>query len=164
MIEKFRAQPRVEGNEDLCRYAGGAHFDKSTGKIGAGVFDRHPKDHDGLSVNRRGIFSVNEADDDAAIRHVTSTRMTLGKTARFVVINAGVMLAALEEFEREVFVCADPLEEVGKAAANPAHALIIGLPFVGEEVGSMTSELIGDRLRRLTSMGFPAHLEPEELT
>lgn len=163
MIEELRERTSVTRVEDLCRYAGALQFDKGTGSVGANVFDRHPKDDDSLSVNRRGIFSNSEADDDAAIRRVSATRGAPGKTARFIVINTGSMLDILEEFEREVFVCEDPLEAEGDKAANPAHALIVGLPFVGEEIGSMTSELIGDRLRRITSNGFPAHPDHESL-
>ena len=159
MTQELRARPRVARPEDLCRYAGATQFDASTGKIGASVFDRYLKDHDGLSVNRRGVFSNVESEDDAEICRVASTSRTPGKTARFVVFNTGKLLDVLEEFDREVFVCQDPLNAEDEAEANPAHALIVGLPFVGEEVGSITSEIIGDRLRRIASVGFPAHPE-----
>ncbi len=85
-----------------------------------------------------------------------ASRMTLGRTAVFVQLNVGAALTALKEFEEDIFVCHDARSAEGTRVANPAHALIIGLPFKGEAVGSLKSELAGDRLRATVHDRFAA--------
>ena len=147
---------RLGAEENVARYVGGMHFDPTTGQVNGSAFERTRKDHDGVSVTRRGIFSNDEAEDRAAIRKVTSSRLKLGKMAVFAELNVGNALESLAEFEQEVYFAADPLEAKGEALANPAHALLIGFPFLGEQVGSLTSELAGDRLRQCIHDRFPA--------
>ena len=133
-----------------------AHVDPDTGQVSAGAFDRAPKDDDGLSVNRVGVFSGDLAADRSQLRAVMASRMKLGANAAFVQLNAGEAIATLSEFEGPIFICHDPLPASDTALENPAHALIIGLPFKGEAVGSLKSEEAGDRLRALIRDRFPA--------
>ncbi|WP_156370209.1 hypothetical protein [Novosphingobium sp. Leaf2] len=142
--------------EDITRYVGGSHFDAATGQVNASAFDRSPKDVDGLSVNRVGVFSREIRDDRFELRRVMASRMKIGKTAVFVQFNVGDALSALAEFEEEIFVAADPLVADGVGLANPAHAVIVGLPFKGEAIGSLKAELAGDRLRAVIKDTFPA--------
>jgi hypothetical protein len=107
-------------------------------------------------VNRRGLFDADPDRDRAEIRRVVGARRKLGATSIFVEIRVGTMLDALAEFEAEISVVADPLDAEGDWPANRAHALILGLPFVGETVGSLKSELAGDRIRQQILDRFPA--------
>lgn len=153
---ELRDRPRVARDENVVRYVGAAHFEQDTGVLNGSAFDRGPKDTDGLSVTRRGVLSTKRLQDETNIRLVLGSRLKLGTNALFVELNVGGILDALEEFEQEVFVCEDPLPAAGKALANPAHALIAGLPFAGEAIGSLRSEVAGDKLRALVSHSFPA--------
>jgi hypothetical protein len=146
----------VAQEEDLTRYCGGAHFDADTGEVNGSAFDRNPKDIDGVSVTRCRFFSDVIEDDQNEIRRVVGSRLKFGKTAIFVELNTGDLLDALAEFEQEISVIQDPLPAQAGALPNPAHALIIGFPFRGEAIGSLKSELAGDRLRRIILRRFPA--------
>lgn len=157
----YTDRPRVGRSEDVVRYVGGSHFDRDTGIVNGSAFDRNPTDTDGLSVNRVGVWATDRKEDRRAMRRVMATRRTPGKTAVFVQVNVGAALDALAEFEEDVFVCHNPLEQEGTKAANPAHALIIGLPFKGETIGSLRSELAGDRLASVISERFPAFVDEE---
>lgn len=152
----YAERPRVGVAEDATRYVGGAHFDPTTRQVNASAFDRAPKDTDGLSINRVGVFSGDRDEDRIALRAVMGSRMKLGRTAIFAQFNAGAALAALAEFEEGIFLCHDPLLAERGWLANPAHALIVGLPFKGEAVGSLKAELAGDRLRAVVHDFFPA--------
>jgi hypothetical protein len=143
--------------EDIARYVGGAHFDPATNVINGSAFERSPKDNDGVSVTRCRYFSSDIDSDQSEIRRVVGSRLKLGKTAIFVEVNTGALLDALAEFEQDVTVVEDPLEAEEGLLANPAHALILGLPFKGEAVGSLKSEVAGDRLRELVLRRFPAN-------
>lgn len=147
---------------DLARYVGGSHFDETTNQINGSAFDRMPKDHDGLSVNRCGVFDSNVDLDRQAMRVVTASRMKVGKTAVFIQFNTGAALDALAEFNQEILICEDPLPADGAALANPAHALVVGLPFKGESLGSLKSELAGARLRATIFDRFSATLIPTD--
>lgn len=151
----YADRPRVDRHENVTRYAGGSHYDATTGEVNGSAFDREAKDADGLSVNRVGVLSRDKDEDRASTRRVLATRRTLGRTAIFVELNVGAALEALAEFEEDIFMCHDALEKEGDKAANPAHALVIGLPFKGEAVGSLKSELAGDRLRGVVCDTFP---------
>ena len=147
---------RVSENEDVTRYVGGAHFDGTTGQLNASAFDRTRKDDDGLSVNRVNVFSGDVNEDRTQLRQVMASRMSLGRSAIFAQLNIGAALAALAEFEEDLFVGRDPLGADGTKLANPAHALFIGLPFKGEAIGSLKAEIAGDRLRALVHDHFTA--------
>jgi hypothetical protein len=149
----------VPDNEDIVRYVGGSHFAPYTQQINASAFDRTAKDEDGLSFNRVGIFDSNIDKDRDELRRVMASRMSLGKKAVFVQINVGEAIKSLTEFQENIFVVADPLSADGPALANPAHALMCGLPFKGESVGSLKSELAGDRLRAVVRVVFPAVID-----
>lgn len=139
----------VEPRENILRYVSATAYDASTNMVNASAFERKPKDLDGLSVLRKGIFSKNSDADLRELCTVFSKWWTIRKSGRFAELNVGELLAALKIFERDVSVVADPLSEEGDKPANPAHALVLGLPFEGEAVGSLTSELAGDLIRKL---------------
>ena len=156
MNERYGDRPTVGGEETLVRYVGGSHVDSSTGIINGSAFERTAKDTDGVSLTRRGILAAAKDHDREAIKKVVGSRLSLGKTAVFAEIRAGAVLDCLAEFEQGIFICEDPLPEVGLELANPAHALIIGFPFQGESIGSLKSEEAGDRLRHQIQDRFPA--------
>ena len=139
--------PRLGRDEIVARYVGGAHVDLNTGQINGSAFDRTPKDIDGLSFTRRNILDDDCDADRAAIRQAVGSRLRFGRTAVFAELPVGIAAEALEPFDGEFFFVEDPLEAQGLALANLAHALLIGLPFRGEQVGSLKSEIAGDRLR-----------------
>lgn len=149
-------QARIADIEDITRYVGASHFDPDTGQINASAFDRTSKDDDGLSVNRTRLFDSDVEKDRTELRRVMASRRTLGKTAVFAQLNVGEAIESLAEFDEDIFVAADPLAATESALANPAHALVHGLPFKGEAVGSLKSELAGDRLRAVINDCFPA--------
>lgn len=147
---------RLPADETVARYVGGSHFDPGTGGINGSAFERTPKDVDGVSFARRSVHSTVEADDRDAIRRVAGSRLKLGKNAVFAELKVGAALDVLREFEQDVFFREDRLAAEGDKLADPAHALLIGFPFKGEQVGSLKSEVAGDRLRRCVSACFPA--------
>jgi hypothetical protein len=146
----------VSEDENIVRYVGGRHYDPNTGVINGGAFDRNSKDTDGLSVIRRYVFSTDDMVDQNHIRRVVGSRLKFGKTAVFAELNVGEMLRALDEFNQNISVVEDALEVDGDYLANPAHALIVGLPFAGEAIGSLKSEIAGDKIRTTIQSSFPA--------
>jgi hypothetical protein len=146
----------VANNEDIVRYVGGRHVDHSTGIVNGSAFDRDQKDDDGLSFTRKAYFSSEENEDDIQIRKVVGSGLKLGKTAVFAQLNVRRALDALAEFEEEIRVVKNPLPANGETLPNPAHALMLGLPFKGEAIGSLKSEVAGDRLRQTIMRTFPA--------
>jgi hypothetical protein len=101
---------------------------------------------DGVSVVRRKFFSKDDDADLEQIRKVVASRRKLGAESVFAELNVGVALDVLREFNENVDIVADPLPAEGEKLANRAHALIKDLPFDGQAVGSLTSELAGDLL------------------
>lgn len=152
------AARRLDRDGLVVRYVGGFHVDPRTGQINGSAFERTAKDVDGLSFNRRGVFAPDVEGDRAAIRRVMASRLKLGATATFAEINVGSALDALTEFEQDVFFVEHPLPAEDGKVANPAHALMIGFPFAGEQVGSLKSEVAGDRLRLCICDQFSAVL------
>ena len=150
------AQPPVPPHDDLARYVGGAHFDPGTGEINGSAFERTAKDTDGVSVTRCRLFAADVSKDEAAIRRVVGSRLNLGKTAVFAEVNTGKVLDVLAVFEQDISVVQDPLLAEKGALPNPAHALIVGFPFKGEAVGSLKSEVAGDKLKQIIIRKFPA--------
>ncbi len=146
----------VTEDENIVRYVGGRNYDPNTGVINGGAFDRNSKDGDGLSVTRRYVFSIDDVVDKNQIRRVVGSRLKFGKTAVFAQLNVGEMLRALDEFNQNISVVEDALEADGEYLANPAHALILGLPFAGEAIGSLKSEIAGDKIRTTIQSSFPA--------
>lgn len=146
----------LERDELVARYVGGANFDSGTGQINGSAFERTPKDHDGVSFTRRGLLSYDQEEDRQEIRRIMASRLNLGKTAIFAEIQVGLALDTIEEFEQDVYFIENALKEDGDKLANPAHALLIGFPFRGEQIGSLKSEVAGDRLRQCVVGTFPA--------
>ena len=140
----------------VARYVGGSHVDLNTGVINGSAFDRNHKDLDGLSFTECGVLSDDVSVDHKLIREVVGSRIKLGKKACFAQIAVGDALDTLDQFEVDFSFVADPLTAEQSALANPAHCLMLGLPFVGEVVASLRSELAGDLLRRVISGRFPA--------
>lgn len=127
--------------------------------VGGSAFDRSPKDIDGLSFTQCGMLAKQQAKDQSEIRRIIGSRIALGKTARFAELNVGEAIVALSNFERAFWFQPDPVPQDGERLENPAHTLLIGLPFKGESVGSLNSELAGDLLRRCIRRTFPAIAE-----
>lgn len=138
---------QLKPDELVARYVGGAHIDGETGQINGSAFDRTPKDVDGVSFTRRGMFAAEAEADRTVIRQVVGSRLRLGRTAVFAEVQVGSTLKALHEFESSIEFVEDPLEPEENALANPAHALLIGYPFKNESIGSLKSEVAGDQLR-----------------
>lgn len=142
--------------EEVVRYIGGSKFDSVTGQVGGSAFERPLKDKDGLSFTRRYVFSTDDEQDKKSIRKVFSSRMKVGSTAQFAQLQVGEALASLREFDELFDFVEDPLTAEGDYLANPAHVLLEGLPFKGEVVGSLKSELAGDLLARCVTQVFSA--------
>jgi hypothetical protein len=155
-MPRIKGALRVDGAENVVRYAGASHYDDTTGEVNGSAFDRTLKDDDGLSVTRRGVFSKIQNTDENRIREVMNSRLTLGKKAIFVEVNVKQILSVLAEYEQNIFVEENPEQAEGTRLANPAHALVIGLPFVGEAVGSLKSEIASDKIRQIICHTFPA--------
>lgn len=146
----------LESQEQVVRYVGGLNFDQSTGRVDGTAFDRRPKDHDGLSFTRRHVFSSEEEADRNQIRLVFASTIKVGATAKFAQLEVGKALDSLRYFDDIFDFIDDPLDAEGDALANPAHALMVGLPFAGEAVGSLRSELAGDLIAKCVNLVFDA--------
>ena len=139
----------------MVRYVGGSNYDRDQGLVNGAAFARKNKDEDGLSFTERGILADTLHSDISRIWEILASRMAIGKTACLCEINVGRALEALEEFADTFEFHADPLEPEGEKLPNPAHALLIGLPFEGEAIGSLKSELAGDLLRQNVQGIYP---------
>ena len=137
---------KLADTENAARYVGGSKFDTETARLLVAAFDRERKDEDGLSFNRTGILSSVQADDDNQIRAIMASRIIVGKNAVFAEMNVGDVCRQLAHFGGEFRFEAEPLEAEGTKLANPVHALLIGLPFVGETIDSLKSEVASDLL------------------
>jgi hypothetical protein len=144
----------VAAQETFVRYVGGSHIHGN--EIDGGAFERSPKDADGVSIAIRRIFSKNSEEDIAQIRSVVGARLKLGKTGVFAELNVGTALSVLHEFEESITIELAPLAAEGDWPHDPAHGLILGLPFKGEQIGSLRSELAGDLLARRIIGKYPA--------
>jgi len=149
----------VDISEDVVRLI--RHIDFKNGIVGASAFDRPEKDHDGLSVSRRGVFAADDAPDLKRIREVLGAWRTLKPSHRLAQINVGDILAAGREARRALVVIEDQIEADPPKPANEAHALICGLPFEGSEEGSLDAVTASDLLARKVNPRnvFPA-VEP----
>jgi len=146
----------VSKNKNFVRHVGGAHIHGTV--INGSAFERTAKDVDGVSISVRGVFSKNTASDLAEIRRVVGARRKLGKTSVFAELNIGTALAVLHEFDKTIEIVFSPLPAENDAPEDPSHALITGLPFKGEVIGSLRSELAGDLLARRIIQSYPAVL------
>lgn len=144
----------IHFDRNFVRHVGGSHIDGDV--INGSAFERSPKDLDGVSISIRGIFSADSDKDIASIRSVVGARRKLGKTSVFAELNVGSALSVLHEFEKSVAIEAAPLAATKGFPEDPAHALIVGLPFAGEMIGSLRSELAGDLLARRILRTYPA--------
>ncbi|MEQ1551197.1 hypothetical protein [Sphingorhabdus sp.] len=148
---------KLPRKQNVVRYVGGLHYDREKDQVAGSAFDRTTKDNDGLSFTQRRILDADSEADKDSIRKVFASRMSLGRTACFAELNVGKALDALDEFEQDFSFVENPIPAEGDKLANPAHVLLIGLPFKGEVVGTLRSELAGDRLCRAIIGKFPAH-------
>ena len=153
-------EEKLSADNNVVRYVGGGSIslgpNEGEFEIGAGAFERSTKDEDGLSFIERFVLAKQSNSDEDEIRRVLGSRRSFGKTAQFAELNVGKALEALSYFDNDFYFCEDPLPEDGEMLANPAHALLIGLPFKGEPAGSMTSELAGELLSGTVERIFPA--------
>jgi hypothetical protein len=155
-----QGKAKLNGDKNVVRYVGGSFVyveaDSDMFEVGAGAFERTTKDEDGLSFIERLILAKSSKADEDEIRRVLASRRSFGKTAQFAELNVEKALHALSYFDSEFYFCEDPLPTEGEKLANPAHALLIGLPFKGEPAGSMTSEFAGELLSGTVERLFPA--------
>jgi hypothetical protein len=153
-------QRTLAKSKNVVRYVGGSQIDvdSDTGGLQANpsAFDRKLKDVDGLSFIQCFVLAKNRVNDIAEIRKVFASRCTVGKTAQFVELNVGQAIVALGAIDSSFYFCEDPQSADGNMLANPAHALLIGLPFKGESIGSMRSEYAGELLVAKVISIFPA--------
>lgn len=145
---------KIGSSQNYVRHVGGSHIDN--GVINGSAFERTAKDVDGVSISLRGVFSTSTKSDVSRIREVVGARRNLGRSSVFAELNAGTTLSVLQSFEEQVSIVSAPLECEGELPADPAHALIVGLPFKGETVGSLRSEVAGDLLARRIICTYPA--------
>jgi len=146
----------LSNSEVVVRYVGGAHIDPKTNEINGSAFERSPKDKDGVSFNRRNIFCYFEKCDRENIISIMKTRMNLGKKSRFAEIIVGDVLAKMSKEDGiSIDFYEDFLDKEPGIPSNPAHALLKGLPFTGEKIGSLDSELAGDLLRQCIVNEYP---------
>jgi hypothetical protein len=146
----------VDSSEDVVRLI--RHIDFKNGIVGASAFDRPEKDHDGLSVCRRGVFAPDDSADLQRIRQVLGAWRTIKPSQRLAQISVEDVLAAGEEAKRALTVVEDPVAAEPPKPANEAHALILGLPFAGSEEGTLDAVTAGDLLARKVAARnvFPA--------
>ena len=160
-MSEARENERLTNDKNVVRYVGGSHvvINPVSGEfeIDASAFDRTTKDHDGLSFIERLVLSTDPQRDEVEIRRVLSARRSFGKSARFAELNVGQAIEALRVFDSDFYFCEDPLPASNGIPANPAHALLKGLPFVGEAVGSLRSEWAGELLSGTVTRTFPAN-------
>jgi hypothetical protein len=149
----------VDAGENVVRLI--RHIDFKMGIVGSSAFDRPEKDHDGLSVSRRGVLASDEATDLRLIKEVLGAWRTLKASNQLAQISVADILAAGEEARRALLVIEDPVAAEPPKPGNPAHALILGLPFIGSDTGSLDALTAGDLLARKIepSSVYPA-LEP----
>lgn len=159
MIDSAAGSARLAREKNVARYVGGSHVDTNTGQVNGSAFDRGPKDIDGLSFTQLGVLAVDPVNDAIQIRRVVGSRLALGKSACFAELNVGTSLAALSDFDVAFAFVENPLPAEGSALANPAHALLLGLPFKGEDIASLRSELAGDLLALKIIRTFPARVQ-----
>lgn len=155
-MDKIRNK-NLSDDEVIVRYVGGAHIDPKTKKINGSAFERSAKDTDGVSFNRRRIFCYGEICDRKKIINIMKTRMKLGKTSCFAEVLVKDALEKLSTVEGiSIIFLEDPLDGDNTKPCNPAHAIMEGFPFVGETIGSLSSELAGDLLRKCIIQEYPA--------
>jgi hypothetical protein len=145
--------------ERVVRYVGGLHYNHETGVVDGSAYGRRKNDDDGLSFTRRYIVAVDDETDKNQIRRIFASRLKIGKTAVFAQFSVADALDALSDYEEAFDFIENELEAEGQCLANPAHALLRGLPFVGEAVGSLKSEVAGDLLASRVDEIF--HANPE---
>lgn len=145
---------RLPPGERVVRYARPSDVDQD--KVNGSAFDRVPKDEDGVSVCRLGIFDAARDRDLAMIRVVLGSSLTLKPNGRLAEIGVSDIEAVGQEVGELLAVIEDALAANPPALANPAHALIDGLPFKGASIGSLTAELAGDLLKLRVSDLHPA--------
>lgn len=136
----------VAASESVLRLI--RHIDFKNGIVGSSAFDRPEKDTDGLSVCRRGVLAEDAPEDLRRIQRVLGAWRTLKASHRLAQLSVSDILAVGEETKRALSVIEDPLEAEPPKPANPAHALIHGLPFAGAEEGTLDSVTAADLLAR----------------
>lgn len=135
---------RVATEERVVRYAKPTAVEGDV--VNGTAFDRRPTDVTGLSVSRLGIFDPDRARDLAMLRTVIGSALTLSPNGRLAEIGVGTIEAVGREVGQLLHVAENALPAVTPALANPAHALIDGLPFKGAPVASLQNETAGDLL------------------
>lgn len=132
----------------VVRYARPEDYD--SGMLHSSAFNRPAKDADGLSVTQLGVLEPKDHDADMrVIRAIMISRgIPLGEDTCF----AELAVSDIIEAGREAMTTFSVLHSPSKAKlgegklANPAHAIINGLPLEGLSIGSLTSQLVSDLL------------------
>lgn len=138
----------VVSGEMVVRYARPEDYEE--GILSGSAFYRPAKDADGLSVTRRGYFYA--TDDVADMREIraimVSRAFPLGDDSCFAELSVEDIIAAGREAQTIFSVVEAPSKSKDKEGklANPAHAIIDGLPLEGTSIGSFSSQLVGDLL------------------
>jgi hypothetical protein len=139
----------------VVRYARPTDVDNDV--VNGSAFHRKPNE-DGVSVNRRWVFSKDDARDISCIRTVLTSWMTIKKNGRLAEIGCDDIAEVGLQLAHALGVVDEPLHgkpfnpssDVGATSTtpfeNPAHALIDGLPFPGADAGDVRAVLAGDLL------------------
>lgn len=136
----------VGANERVVRLLRAPDF--KNGFVQSTAFDRPEKDRDGLSVSRRGVFSAEDETDLRTLRQVIGAWRQVKASQRLAQISVADILDAGREADRVLSVIEAWVEADYPKPANPAHAIICGLPFMGADEGSLGSVAAADILAR----------------
>ncbi|WP_198355702.1 hypothetical protein [Sphingomonas sp. MA1305] len=138
---------RVGADQEVVRYARPSDFDE--GVLSGSAFDRNAKDYDGVSVCRLGVFSANLDEDLDSIRAVLGAWRSLKKNGRLAQISVQDIEAVGSEVRQVLVVVEDEIASAEDKPANPAHALIEGLPFIGGAAADLASDLLRRKVSAL---------------
>lgn len=166
--KKAHSPGKVSG--ELVRYIRPADID---GVIVSGTaFERKLKDKDGVSVTRLGMFSKALEKDLNSIRTVMNSRLKMAATGKLGQISSVAIANVGSKTRTALEVMTSPSSgtafnadkdigrELGKNKkfANPAHAVIVGLPFNEGELDDLEADLAGDLLARAISTLHPIQI------
>lgn len=135
--------------EDVVRHFSGGRLDD--GRLVSGALTC-PPDHDGeMSFDRLHFYGEDVEESLAAIRRTASIK--LRKSGRYLQWNAGEFLAAAQSELSFAGLSwwSDPLLETNASPANPAHAVLAGVPS-----DTLNADLLLDLVRPLVKRLHPA--------
>lgn len=139
----------LTAEQEVVRYA--RPSDVPNGFLLSTAFERPEKDKNGLSICQLYVFSPHLDADLVALRQVLGAWMNLKPNGRFAQLSVADIVAVGEEVAQTLSVVEDPVAAQGDKPANPAHSLIVGLPFKGADQGELGAVLASDLLARKVS-------------